>query len=147
MTLSTKAVTFFQVLIQWVVITAAIVCLPLFFLWALIVFPVEIGMIVSGHSMSGIDGSNRKLFEATQFLLCPIGGAIGWISLISLAFIYQNYHLKVMPRWVLIGCAIGAVSVLIGPYSPTLAIPPIVLSTALLIEAWLTHLDSSQKIS
>ncbi|MFY3382551.1 hypothetical protein [Paracidovorax sp. MALMAid1276] len=61
-----------------------------------------------------------------------IGGLLGWIALFALCILARR-NWDALPKWIPIGCALGAVAVLIGPYAYVLAIPPITLAATVLL--------------
>lgn len=85
------------------------------------------------------------LFHAHQFVWV-VGGAIGWLSFFAL-FAMAARPWNRLPRWVIWGCVVGVVAVLVrSTISPALGLVfgglPILAVGALLLRAYLAMLES-----
>jgi hypothetical protein len=60
-----------------------------------------------------------------------LGGFIGWISLVALAFVSQRPWSRI-PKPVKVGCLIGVISAFAFPAVPGLSLPPVLLCASIL---------------
>ena len=115
---------------------SGLACALLFALW----IPMVGGLLLAAdlsspvaEALAAYKTGNFPLFQhILRSHLAAIGGLVGWIALFSLCILARR-NWDSLPKWNLIGCALGAVAVLIGPYAYVLAIPPITLAATVLL--------------
>jgi uncharacterized membrane protein len=81
--------------------------------------------------------SEQQIFfvKAREYF-AAIGGFIGWASLVALCT-FANREIKAVPKWVVVGCAIGMAAAISLPGGGVYAYPPIAMAVALLLRCYL----------
>lgn len=125
-----------KVFLILVAVASGLACMFLFFWWVLMIG----GLLFSAGFSSPVDdaiaayraGNFPLLMHIVREYFAAIAGCIGWAALFALCILARR-NWESLPKWIPIGCALGAVAVLIGPYAYVLAIPPITLAATVLL--------------
>ena len=89
-------------------------------------------------------GSRQVLvYQAVKYFFI-FGGLFGWIALFALCSA-ANRHLSQVPKWVLVGCAVGTFAALAMPSGYIYAYFPIICAASLLLRCWLAVPNCSSK--
>jgi hypothetical protein len=75
------------------------------------------------------------LVQAREYF-AVFGGIVGWASLAALC-VFANRSFGALPKWVIIGCLIGAGAALAVPGGGVYAFPPITMAVILLLRCYI----------
>jgi hypothetical protein len=119
-------------------------------------FLVSLGFLVHGGSLglppqsTSLPGvSTETVAYMSAYLsivnyLFIFGGALGWVSLLALCQLHRR-QLRQLPKWVLVGCGIGTLTIVALPAAHVLAYFPIACAVAVLLRCWLAGPNNSSK--
>jgi hypothetical protein len=109
----------------------------LFITTAIIVGGGGLGSLASIHSnhVPSIGATPLFVLQTVNYFIV-LGGAFGWVALFALCT-QASRPLRYLSKWVVVGCAVGALAALAVPVGRLHALFPIGLAAVLLLRCWL----------